>query len=208
MQIGLLFSTDPSIGANGFVPLVDDRHLQNAENLTPVIRSDKLGRRRPQALDEVSALLTTEHRDDPRRRGRAGGKGHRRRGRGVPDRQRGVRGPAEVSPEPNGALSRDPERSVWCRRHSARDPHTTGGRAGDGSSRGHRVRRRPPRVPSGSRRCTGPATRLSKPFAASRSRSSEASSRRSWGHPGSGKSTLLHCVAGLDSPTDGHRLGR
>lgn len=60
VQIGLLFSTDPSIGANGFVPLVDDRHLQNAENLTPVIRSDKLGSGVRTALDEVSALLTTD----------------------------------------------------------------------------------------------------------------------------------------------------
>ena len=38
VQIGLLFSTDPSIRQNGFVPLVDDKHLQNAENITPVIR--------------------------------------------------------------------------------------------------------------------------------------------------------------------------
>jgi osmoprotectant transport system substrate-binding protein len=60
VQIGLLFSTDPSIGANGFVPLVDDRHLQNAENLTPVIRSDKLGDGVRRALDEVSALLSTD----------------------------------------------------------------------------------------------------------------------------------------------------
>jgi osmoprotectant transport system substrate-binding protein len=60
VQIGLLFSTDPSIEANGFVPLVDDRHLQNAENLTPVIRSDKLGDGVRMALDEVSALLTTD----------------------------------------------------------------------------------------------------------------------------------------------------
>jgi osmoprotectant transport system substrate-binding protein len=56
----LLFSTDPSIEANGFVPLVDDRHLQNAENLTPVIRSDKLGDGVRMVLDEVSALLTTD----------------------------------------------------------------------------------------------------------------------------------------------------
>jgi osmoprotectant transport system substrate-binding protein len=60
VQIGLLFSTDPSIGANGFVPLVDDRHLQNAENITPVIRSDALDAGVRSALDEVSARLSTD----------------------------------------------------------------------------------------------------------------------------------------------------
>jgi osmoprotectant transport system substrate-binding protein len=61
VQIGLLFSTDPSIRANGFVPLVDDRHLQNAENLTPVIRSEKLNDEIRDALDGVSASLSTEN---------------------------------------------------------------------------------------------------------------------------------------------------
>ena len=59
VQIGLLFSTDPSIEANGFVPLVDDKHLQNAENLTPVIRSEKLNPDVRRALDEVSARLSS-----------------------------------------------------------------------------------------------------------------------------------------------------
>ena len=61
VQVGLLFSTDPSIGANGFVPLDDDRSLQNAENLTPVIRSDKLNDEIAGLLDDVSATLTTEN---------------------------------------------------------------------------------------------------------------------------------------------------
>ncbi len=60
VQIGLLFSTDPSITENGFVPLVDDKQLQNAENLTPVIRSDKLNDEVRKALDNVSARLSTE----------------------------------------------------------------------------------------------------------------------------------------------------
>ena len=57
----LLFSTDPSIAANGFVPLVDDRHLQDAENLTPVIRTDKLNDEVRDLLDGVSAKLTTDN---------------------------------------------------------------------------------------------------------------------------------------------------
>ncbi len=61
VQIGLLFSTDPSIRENGFVPLVDDRHLQNAENITPVIRSGKLNDRVRRLLDAVSARLSTEN---------------------------------------------------------------------------------------------------------------------------------------------------
>jgi osmoprotectant transport system substrate-binding protein len=60
VQIGLLFSTDPSIGQNGFVPLVDDRHLQDAENITPLIRSEKLNGEVRALLDAVSARLSTE----------------------------------------------------------------------------------------------------------------------------------------------------
>jgi len=61
VQVGLLFSTDPSIGENGFVPLVDDKHLQNAENITPVIRSAKLNHQVRGLLDAVSAQLSTEN---------------------------------------------------------------------------------------------------------------------------------------------------
>jgi osmoprotectant transport system substrate-binding protein len=60
VQIGLLFSTDPSIGQNGFVPLADDRHLQDAENITPLIRSEKLNVEVRASLDAVSARLSTE----------------------------------------------------------------------------------------------------------------------------------------------------
>jgi osmoprotectant transport system substrate-binding protein len=60
VQIGLLFSTDPSIEANGFVPLVDDKHLQNAENITPVIRTSKLNDEIRRLLDGVSARLTSD----------------------------------------------------------------------------------------------------------------------------------------------------
>jgi len=60
VQIGLLFSTDPSIEENGFVPLVDDEHLQNAENITPVIRSVKLNDEVRTLLDAVSAPLSSD----------------------------------------------------------------------------------------------------------------------------------------------------
>jgi osmoprotectant transport system substrate-binding protein len=61
VQIGLLFSTDPSIEANGFVPLTDDKYLQDAENHTPVIRTDKLNDEVRDLLDGVSAKLTTDN---------------------------------------------------------------------------------------------------------------------------------------------------
>jgi osmoprotectant transport system substrate-binding protein len=60
VQIGLLFSTDPSIDQNGFVPLVDDKRLQNAENITPVIRSEKLNDEVRSLLDAVSARLSSK----------------------------------------------------------------------------------------------------------------------------------------------------
>jgi osmoprotectant transport system substrate-binding protein len=61
VQVGLLFSTDPSIREHGFVPLVDDRHLQNAENITPVIRTAVLDGEVRRLLDAVSASLTTRN---------------------------------------------------------------------------------------------------------------------------------------------------
>jgi osmoprotectant transport system substrate-binding protein len=61
VQVGLLFSTDPRIEQNGFVPLTDDEHLQNAENITPVIRSSILDPEIRELLDAVGARLTTEN---------------------------------------------------------------------------------------------------------------------------------------------------
>jgi osmoprotectant transport system substrate-binding protein len=60
VQVALMFSTDPSIEANGFVPLIDDRHLQDAENITPVIRTEKLDDEIRQLLDAVSARLSSD----------------------------------------------------------------------------------------------------------------------------------------------------
>jgi osmoprotectant transport system substrate-binding protein len=60
VQVALMFSTDPSIEANGFVPLIDDKHLQDAENITPVIRTEKLDDEIRQLLDAVSARLSSD----------------------------------------------------------------------------------------------------------------------------------------------------
>jgi osmoprotectant transport system substrate-binding protein len=60
VQIALMFSTDPTIEANGFVPLEDDKQLQDAENITPVIRTAVLNNQVKNLLDSVSAALTSE----------------------------------------------------------------------------------------------------------------------------------------------------
>jgi osmoprotectant transport system substrate-binding protein len=61
IDVGLLFSTSSVIGANGWVLLEDDMQLQNAENITPVVRTEVLNDEIEQLLNEVSATLTTEN---------------------------------------------------------------------------------------------------------------------------------------------------
>ncbi len=60
VQIGELFSTDPVIADSGFVPLIDDKHLQPAGNIVPVIRKDANSPTVAKLLNAVSAKLTTD----------------------------------------------------------------------------------------------------------------------------------------------------
>jgi osmoprotectant transport system substrate-binding protein len=58
----LLFTTDPSIPAHHLVALADDRGLQPAENVTPLVRTDAIVRYGPRllaVLNRVSARLDT-----------------------------------------------------------------------------------------------------------------------------------------------------
>ena len=58
--MGLLFSSDPAIDGNDLVELADDRGLQPAENVTPIVsRStlDKFGPAFADTVNAVSALL-------------------------------------------------------------------------------------------------------------------------------------------------------
>jgi osmoprotectant transport system substrate-binding protein len=58
----LLFTTDPNIPTQHLVALADDRRLQPAENITPLVRTDAIGRYGPRllaVLDGVSAQLDT-----------------------------------------------------------------------------------------------------------------------------------------------------
>jgi osmoprotectant transport system substrate-binding protein len=61
IDVGLLFSTSSVIGANGWVLLEDDQQLQNAENITPVVRSEVLNDEIEELLNGVSETLTTEN---------------------------------------------------------------------------------------------------------------------------------------------------
>lgn len=62
VDVALLFTSDGAIDLNDFVLLQDDRGLQPAENVTPVVRQDALERFPGLAavVDAVSALLTTD----------------------------------------------------------------------------------------------------------------------------------------------------
>jgi len=60
--VALLFSTDPAITADHLVVLTDDRGLQPAENIVPLVRRDAVARFGPRllaVLNTVSARLTT-----------------------------------------------------------------------------------------------------------------------------------------------------
>ena len=60
--VALLFTTDPVIPARHLVVLADDRGLQPAENITPLVRKDVIARYGPRllaVLNRVSARLDT-----------------------------------------------------------------------------------------------------------------------------------------------------
>jgi len=63
IDVALLFSTDPAIDAYHLLALSDDRHLQPAENVTPVVTRrvvSTYGTRLVRLVDAVSARLTTK----------------------------------------------------------------------------------------------------------------------------------------------------
>jgi osmoprotectant transport system substrate-binding protein len=63
IDVALLFTTDPTIATDGLVVLADDRGLQPAENVTPLIRTEvveRWGGRLVRLLNTVSASLTTD----------------------------------------------------------------------------------------------------------------------------------------------------
>lgn len=59
INVGLLFSSDGGIAANNFVVLEDDKHLQKADNIVPLIRSDVLNSEITTLLNAIDAKLNT-----------------------------------------------------------------------------------------------------------------------------------------------------
>ena len=62
IDVGLLFTTDPNLATRDLVLLRDDRRLQPAENIVPIVRSsvlERFGVGVRDVLNEVTARLTT-----------------------------------------------------------------------------------------------------------------------------------------------------
>ncbi len=59
INIGLVFSSDGGISANNLVVLEDDKHLQQADNIVPLIRTDVLNSEITTLLNSIDAKLNT-----------------------------------------------------------------------------------------------------------------------------------------------------
>jgi osmoprotectant transport system substrate-binding protein len=59
IQVGLVFTSSAFIGPDGFVVLQDDKHLQNADNVVPILRTPVATADVTKVLNAVSAGLTT-----------------------------------------------------------------------------------------------------------------------------------------------------
>jgi len=60
IDVALLFSTDGSIAENNFVVLADDKNLQAADNITPLVREEVLNDEIESLLNEISASIETD----------------------------------------------------------------------------------------------------------------------------------------------------
>ena len=62
VDVALMFTTDPAIVSQGLIELDDDRGMQPAESITPLVRKEIVDRWGPgvvDVIDSVSARLTT-----------------------------------------------------------------------------------------------------------------------------------------------------
>ena len=62
VDVGVLFTSDGTLAEHDLVLLRDDRHLQPAENVTPVVRAEVVREHDGLSgvVDRVSALLSTD----------------------------------------------------------------------------------------------------------------------------------------------------
>jgi osmoprotectant transport system substrate-binding protein len=59
IQVGLVFSSDGDLNANGLVVLQDDKHLEAADNVVPILRSAVASDEVKRLLNAIDAKLTT-----------------------------------------------------------------------------------------------------------------------------------------------------
>jgi len=59
IQVGLVFSSDGDLNQLGLVVLQDDKHLENADNVVPILRTQVASAEVKSDLNKVSAGLTT-----------------------------------------------------------------------------------------------------------------------------------------------------
>jgi len=59
IQVGLVFSSDSDLNKLGLVVLQDDKHLENADNVVPIIRTQVATDEVKSVLNKISANLTT-----------------------------------------------------------------------------------------------------------------------------------------------------
>ncbi|ONI83658.1 glycine/betaine ABC transporter substrate-binding protein [Saccharothrix sp. ALI-22-I] len=64
VQVINLYTTSADIKANGFVELEDPKTMYPAQNIVPLLRSDAVDAKGKEALNKVSAALTTENLAD------------------------------------------------------------------------------------------------------------------------------------------------
>ncbi|TMF92733.1 MAG: ABC transporter substrate-binding protein [Chloroflexi bacterium] len=60
IQVGLVFSSDSDLNKLGLVVLQDDKHLENADNVVPIIRTKVATNDAKSFLNKVSSNLTTD----------------------------------------------------------------------------------------------------------------------------------------------------
>jgi osmoprotectant transport system substrate-binding protein len=60
VQVGLLGTVDPTVDDDGFVILTDDKHLQNADNYTPIMQTKIVNDELKTLVNKISAQLTTK----------------------------------------------------------------------------------------------------------------------------------------------------
>jgi osmoprotectant transport system substrate-binding protein len=59
VDVALIFSSDGAVEARNFVILEDDKHLQNADNVVPIIRTPKINGEITSIWNSISGKLTT-----------------------------------------------------------------------------------------------------------------------------------------------------